>query len=401
MVTIDHFTGWAEVYPLAKKSNEAVWERLRNDFVPRHGAPHVLVSDQGSEFKGAAFSEWLTGHCIEHRRTTPYHPQSNGKTERLNKTLKNMLQKLVNGQRADWEERIGAALMAYRTNVSTTTGFTPFMLHHARPARMAISRLLDGHPGHTLENRLQLQEQIMKEAEQHTRDSRHYNRQRLARRANAGKLQVGDRVILKAQEALTMTAKWDFGYTITRVRGNVVYLLHPQTGKTTQVNRDKVRLVSPDVAWDEVRPRPRRVQKRVIRYKRPDTPPREESPARRPLAADNTEAPTTGPANDMEPPTTNEVTPPQDDVMDVDTTQHASASVTRGTKRAMPQSWPVSEEYKRPTTRAEKRRLDSIESTQCKEGRWDLEKMACLDFVYSSPVWDSTSASRLSPSQME
>ena len=41
MVIIDHFSGWIEAYPLANKSNEAVWDKFRNDYLPRHGTCSV------------------------------------------------------------------------------------------------------------------------------------------------------------------------------------------------------------------------------------------------------------------------------------------------------------------------------------------------------------------------
>jgi transposase InsO family protein len=97
-VLIDHYSGWVEAYPLKTKSNEGIWERLANDYVPRHGEPMILISNQGSEFRGAGFEQWLEKNGIEHRRTSGYNPQSNGRTERANGTIRRMLQKLVNGE---------------------------------------------------------------------------------------------------------------------------------------------------------------------------------------------------------------------------------------------------------------------------------------------------------------
>jgi transposase InsO family protein len=177
MVLIDHYSGWIEAYPIPNKRNETVWERLRNDYVPRHGAPRVLITDQGHEFRGESFEEWERENYIEHRRTTPYNPQCNGKTERANRTLKDMLTKLVNGNRADWEDRLGPTLTAIRTNVSTVTGFSPFMLHHARPARHCIGRMTQGNVDPSWNERLLLQQEIMQLAAQATSDSREHNRQ--------------------------------------------------------------------------------------------------------------------------------------------------------------------------------------------------------------------------------
>ena len=262
LICIDHYSGWAEGYPILRKSNECVWEKLRNDYVPRHGSPVAFIMDNGSEFKGKPFEQWLKGNAIKVYRTTPYNPAANGKTERLNRTLKTMIAKLVNGERSQWAEQLPVALQAYRSTVSTVTGYTPFFLHHARPARVPIGKMLDGSQDFTLDNRLENQAQVMQKAAEHTKESRHYNRERLNRKANSKTFNVGDTVLFKAQERLTLTAKWDHGWVVTRVRGKVVHLLHPQTGKTAIANVDKVKHVDPSTAWDEVRPRPRRVQQR-------------------------------------------------------------------------------------------------------------------------------------------
>jgi hypothetical protein len=263
MVVIDHFSGWIEAYPLPNKSNEAVWERMRNDYFPRHGACRVLITDQGAEFKGKDWDEWLRGNRVEHRRTTPYHPQSNGKCERANRTIKEMIRKLINGQRSNWEDKLGTALWAIRTNTSMVTGFSPFFLHHARPARAPISDMLSSETDYTFQNRLGLQSEVFRAAAKATEESRKYNQSRLQEKAKAKAISVGDHVLLKANEPLSLTAKWDYGYVVTKVNGLTLDLLHPESGATMRVHREKVVLTDPDVAWEEVSPRPRRKRQQV------------------------------------------------------------------------------------------------------------------------------------------
>ena len=52
---------------------------------------------------------------IDHHHATLVHPQSNDRTERLNRTLQEMLQKLVNNASEKWESQLSTALLAYRT----------------------------------------------------------------------------------------------------------------------------------------------------------------------------------------------------------------------------------------------------------------------------------------------
>ena len=240
MVLIDHYSGWIEAYPLLNKSNEAVWSKLRQEYLPRHGCMRLLITDQGAEFKGRDWDEYLRGNRIEHKRGTPYHPQSNGRNERGNRSLKEMLRKLIDGNRSDWEDKLSVALWALRTNTSMVTGYSPFLLHYARPPRAPVSDMLDKNEHYTFENRLAMQSDMFQKVAKATEESRKYNKARLASKATAGKIEVGDHVILKANEPLSLTAKWDFGYIVTKVNGLVLELLHPETGAKLRVHREKV-----------------------------------------------------------------------------------------------------------------------------------------------------------------
>ena len=53
-IVIHHYLGCVEAYALKTKLNEGIWECMVNDYVPQHAAPKVLISDQGSEFRGAS-----------------------------------------------------------------------------------------------------------------------------------------------------------------------------------------------------------------------------------------------------------------------------------------------------------------------------------------------------------
>ena len=277
---IDHCTGWAEAFPLKDKTNRSVWEAFTNLFLPRHGVPEVIISDNGGEFTAIEWERYLQQLGVDHRHTTPVHPQSNGRTERFNRTLKSMLEKLVNNNTATWEDRLGDALLAYRTSVSTVHGHTPFYLMYGRRSRMPLTRVLAGNGCNPFGNRLDDLATALKITRQLTEESRHCNRERLAKKANACDIAVGDSVVVKAEERLTLTSRWDPHWEVTRVRGPVLWIRQQQSGRTRVVNREKVKLVDPTVSWDESRPRPLRVQRRhkAPAQREPESEDRQEEP---------------------------------------------------------------------------------------------------------------------------
>ena len=69
-------------------------------------------------------------------RTSGFHPQTNGITERFNKTLMEMLSMFVSSHQKDWDEYLPYVVHAYRTSVHDSTRESPFYLMHGRDARM-------------------------------------------------------------------------------------------------------------------------------------------------------------------------------------------------------------------------------------------------------------------------
>ena len=58
---------------------------------------------------------------IEKTRTTPYHPQSDGMVERMNRTIQDMLAKYVADHQRDWDVHLPLVMMAYRSSVHFST----------------------------------------------------------------------------------------------------------------------------------------------------------------------------------------------------------------------------------------------------------------------------------------
>ena len=134
---IDYFTKYAEAIALPNQKAETI-ARVLEDIFSRHGAPSVIITDQGTNFQSLIVSSICKLFNIEHRRTSAYHPQTDGLCERFNKTLKSLLRMTVNSDKDNWDELLPSALLAYRICKQDTTGYSPFELLYGRDPRIGL-----------------------------------------------------------------------------------------------------------------------------------------------------------------------------------------------------------------------------------------------------------------------
>ena len=256
LTVLDHCSGWAEAYPIPNKTAKTVQDAFHTNWLPRFTAPEVLITDNGAEFNAHATREYFRELGIEHRLTSPYHPQSNGKIERFHRTLKQTLGKLSANHPTQWESKLADTLLAYRVAVSCATGFSPFYLMYARQPRLPLTQALF-QPEATFESRVLDSAIALRDAARTTEVARDNNKRRLDRKQTTKQVAVGDHVMVKANTRHPLTTRWDPVYIVTRVRGSALLLKHQRSGVIRRANRENVHLVNPDAAWDEVPHRPR------------------------------------------------------------------------------------------------------------------------------------------------
>ncbi|CAM1324956.1 Uncharacterised protein r2_g3383 [Pycnogonum litorale] len=103
-----------------------------------HGLPHTIVSDNGPQFTSAEFKQFCMKNGIQHIRTSPYHPSSNGLAERAVQTIKTQLRK-TNGD--SLQHRISRVLLLQHTTPASSTGRPPCEMLMGRRVRVKFDLL--------------------------------------------------------------------------------------------------------------------------------------------------------------------------------------------------------------------------------------------------------------------
>ncbi|KAG2190799.1 hypothetical protein INT47_010346 [Mucor saturninus] len=136
LVAVDYATNWPIARAVPDATGEAIAKFLYEEIVMRFGCPDEILTDRGPNFMSQILAYYIKKIKLHHKLTSAFHPRTNGKCERLNGILKQMLRKYVNGAIHRWDEYLESALFACRIRKHRTTGFSPFFLTYGREPRL-------------------------------------------------------------------------------------------------------------------------------------------------------------------------------------------------------------------------------------------------------------------------
>jgi len=144
---IDRWTGWPEAIPISMRgqaASAAVCARLLIEhWIAKFGIPETITSDRGSQFVSNLWQELSKIIGFTHRTTTAYHPEANGKVERMHRSLKNALRCKLDGSK-NWLAQVPWALLGLRSAPNTDTGLSPAVLvfgqHPDLPGQMVLPK---------------------------------------------------------------------------------------------------------------------------------------------------------------------------------------------------------------------------------------------------------------------
>ncbi|XP_019425133.1 PREDICTED: uncharacterized protein K02A2.6-like [Lupinus angustifolius] len=127
LVAIDYFIKWVEVVSYNSITRKVFVRFLQREIICRYEMSERRVTDNGTNLNGGEVEGLCNKFKIKHHNSTSYWPKMNGVVELANKNIKKMVVKMMENYK-DLHEKLPYALHAYRTNILSSTGATPFSL---------------------------------------------------------------------------------------------------------------------------------------------------------------------------------------------------------------------------------------------------------------------------------
>ncbi|KAE9279871.1 hypothetical protein PF001_g24507 [Phytophthora fragariae] len=138
---IDDFSRHVTVYFMKKKAE--VLEKFKMFKADMENATgrkiKRLRSDNGGEYTGRLFKEYLSKQGIRHEKTVPYTPQQNGLAERMNRSLVEMARCMLYHEGIDkkwWAEAVNTSAWIINRIPNTVTVKTPYEIVYQKKPQL-------------------------------------------------------------------------------------------------------------------------------------------------------------------------------------------------------------------------------------------------------------------------
>ena len=95
-----------------------------------HGLPKDIISNWGSQFVSKFIHALLELCDVKGNRSTAFHPESNGQTERVNQMLEQYLWIYYSYHQDDWSQLLPLAEFVYNNAKNLFIGISPFYANY-------------------------------------------------------------------------------------------------------------------------------------------------------------------------------------------------------------------------------------------------------------------------------
>jgi transposase InsO family protein len=199
LVIVDRKTKMALYRPTTKTCDaRELADILLDSVVSRFGVPKSIVTDRGTLFTSAYWSELCYIARIKKRLSTAFHPQTDGQTERQNQTLIHWLRCYVDEQQSNWANLLPMAEFAHNNSFINSTGCSPFRMLYGYDPHMDLR--IDEHISiPSLQDRWTKIAELQTHAKEQWKRTQERSMEYVNRHRKDMEFKVGDKVLLSTK----------------------------------------------------------------------------------------------------------------------------------------------------------------------------------------------------------
>ena len=139
-VVVDRLSKMCHFIPTVQSVTASQTAQLLVDNVVKlHGWPSTIVSDRDPRFTSDFWKSLMKHMKVHLNMSSADHPETDGQTERMNRTLLSIIRAFTNAHGTNWATHLSMFEFAYNNATHEGSSFTPFFLNYAQHPRLPHS----------------------------------------------------------------------------------------------------------------------------------------------------------------------------------------------------------------------------------------------------------------------
>jgi hypothetical protein len=110
-----------------------------SEVIHLHGIPMKIISDRDSRFTSRFWTSLQSTLGTQLNLSTAYHPETDGKTKRVNQVMEDMLRMYFMDNQTQWDKYLPSVEFAYNNSFHSSIGMSLYEALYGRPCRMPMS----------------------------------------------------------------------------------------------------------------------------------------------------------------------------------------------------------------------------------------------------------------------
>lgn len=129
VIGVDQLTGWPLAYPTSSATASEVIAFIKKHTIYSLGRPRLIISGNGPYYTASLLKKFLSKYSIDWKTVMAYASMSNSRLERMIRTIKGSIGKMVHCKQFDWDIAAPRVPYGYRRQ-GLVFGLSPSHLVH-------------------------------------------------------------------------------------------------------------------------------------------------------------------------------------------------------------------------------------------------------------------------------
>ncbi|CAM8895695.1 unnamed protein product [Rhodiola kirilowii] len=173
LVVVDRLSKYAHFIPLSHPYTvTSVADAFIKEVVRLHGIPEVIITDRDRVFLSHFWQHLFKGLGTALRRSSAYHPQTDGQTEVVNRSIGTYLRCFAANKQKDWVKFMPWAEYWYNTSFHTSAQTTPYKVLYGRDPPKLVPYEKGSVSVHQAEQTLLDRDKVLNDLKEHLSQAR-------------------------------------------------------------------------------------------------------------------------------------------------------------------------------------------------------------------------------------